>query len=241
MCFENPHEFLGINTQEELAHAEKKIQKAIKKRHMQNGVHFVSPKQSRVDYDVQIAAGATIEAGVHLKGNTQIATHCYLEPGVIIKNSILEEGVLVKAYSYLEDSYVSAHASIGPFAHLRPGSSLGEGAKVGNFVELKKTKLGKGSKANHLSYLGDAEIGEDVNIGAGTITCNYDGVLKFKTVIEDKVFIGSDSQLVAPVKISKGAYIGAGTTVTHDVPAGALALSRTPQVDVVDYKKNKKG
>jgi bifunctional UDP-N-acetylglucosamine pyrophosphorylase/glucosamine-1-phosphate N-acetyltransferase len=147
----------------------------------------------------------------------------------VIGNSVVGDGVLVRPGTIMEDSRVGAGATIGPYSHLRPGSEIGDGAHVGNFVETKKIKLGKGSKANHLSYLGDAEIGEGVNIGAGTITCNYDGVNKHKTIIEDGVFIGSDSTLVAPIKIGHGAYVAAGSSITEDVPADSLALGRARQ------------
>ncbi|MCE9624110.1 MAG: NTP transferase domain-containing protein [Deltaproteobacteria bacterium] len=175
--------------------------------------------------------------GVQLLGNTQVGRSCHIGPGSILINARLGEGVQVKAYSHLEDCTVKSGAVIGPFARLRPASIVEEEAHVGNFVELKKTRLGKGSKANHLSYLGDAVIGRGVNIGAGTITCNYDGKNKFQTYLEDGVFVGSDTQLVAPVKVGKGAYIGAGTTVTMDVPAGSLAISRVPQRNIPGYKK----
>jgi bifunctional UDP-N-acetylglucosamine pyrophosphorylase/glucosamine-1-phosphate N-acetyltransferase len=166
---------------------------------------------------------------VQLLGSTKIGADCRIRSYSVIGNSVLGDRVTVRPGTIMEDSHVGAGAVLGPYSHLRPGSDVGEGAHVGNFVETKKIKLGKGSKANHLSYLGDAEIGEGVNIGAGTITCNYDGVNKHKTVIEDGVFIGSDSTLVAPVTIGRGAYVAAASCITEDVPADALALGRSRQ------------
>jgi bifunctional UDP-N-acetylglucosamine pyrophosphorylase/glucosamine-1-phosphate N-acetyltransferase len=158
----------------------------------------------------------------------------------VIQNSQIGNGVLVRPGCVLDDAKVESGAVLGPYSHLRPGSEIGEGAHVGNFVETKKIRLGKGSKANHLTYLGDAEIGAGVNIGAGTITCNYDGVHKHQTVIADGVFVGSDSTLVAPVKIGKGAYIGAASCITDDVPAESLALGRAKQVVKEDWVKKKR-
>ena len=148
-----------------------------------------------------------------------------------IVNSIVDDGATINNFCVIIDSHVSSGAQVGPFAHLRPQSDVGEDARVGNFVELKKTRLGRGSKANHLAYLGDATIGDNVNIGAGTITCNYDGTMKHATVIEDGAFIGSDSQLIAPVRVGKGAYIAAGSSITDDVPSDALAIARGKQVN----------
>src|SRR5208282_5968300 len=161
---------------------------------------------------------------------TRIGTACRVRSYSVIRDSKIGDGVIIRTGCVMEESRVSAGAVIGPYSHLRPGSEIGEGAHVGNFVETKKIKLGKGSKANHLTYLGDADIGEDVNIGAGTITCNYDGTNKFKTIIEDGVFIGSDSTLVAPVTIKKGAYVAAASCITKDVAEDSLALGRAHQI-----------
>jgi bifunctional UDP-N-acetylglucosamine pyrophosphorylase/glucosamine-1-phosphate N-acetyltransferase len=182
-----------------------------------------------IDSDVEVGADTVIEPFVQLLGSTKIGADCRIRSYSVIGNSVIGDRVTVKPGTIVEDSRIGAGAVLGPYSHLRPGSDVGEGAHVGNFVETKKIKLGKGSKANHLSYLGDAEIGEGVNIGAGTITCNYDGVNKHKTVIEDGVFIGSDSTLVAPVKIGHGAYVAAASCITEDVPADALALGRSRQ------------
>ena len=165
----------------------------------------------------------------NLLGKTRIGTGCRVRSYSVIRDSEIGDGVLVRPGCIMEGARVAAGAVVGPYSHLRPGSEIGEGAHVGNFVETKKIKLGKGSKANHLTYLGDAEIGAGVNIGAGTITCNYDGVNKHTTVIEDGAFIGSDSTLVAPVRVGKGAYVGAASCITSDVPEDALAVARGQQ------------
>jgi bifunctional UDP-N-acetylglucosamine pyrophosphorylase/glucosamine-1-phosphate N-acetyltransferase len=197
------------------------------------------PARLRIDVDVRVGADSELGPGVELRGRCQIGARCRIETGSILTDVTLGDGVHVRPYSVLSEATVQADAIIGPFSHLRPGSDIGEGAHVGNFVETKQTRLGRGSKANHLAYLGDAEIGAAVNVGAGTITCNYDGHKKHKTIIEDGVFIGSDTQLVAPVRVGANATIGAGTTVTEDVPAGALALTRPPQVVKEGYAARK--
>jgi len=175
-------------------------------------------------------ADTEIGPGVELRGGTRIGSGCRIEAGSILSAATVGDGVHIRPYCVLAQCTVGPGAVVGPFAHLRPGTELAEGVHIGNFVETKKARLGKGSKANHLTYLGDAELGAGVNVGAGTITCNYDGVAKQKTVIEDGVFIGSDTQLVAPVTVGAGAYIGAGSTITKDVPPGALAVGRAQQV-----------
>ncbi|MBF0517914.1 MAG: bifunctional N-acetylglucosamine-1-phosphate uridyltransferase/glucosamine-1-phosphate acetyltransferase, partial [Nitrospirae bacterium] len=186
-----------------------------------------------------IGRDTVIYPNVILEGTTVIGQACTIYPNVRIINSTLEHDVVVKDSTLIEDSTIDAGAAVGPFAHLRPGAAVGKKAKVGNFVEIKKSTLGVNTKASHLSYIGDATVGDNVNIGAGTITCNYDGVNKFKTVIEDGVFIGSDSQLVAPVTIGKGAFVGAGSTITQNVPEGALSISRVRQRTIVDWVKAK--
>jgi bifunctional UDP-N-acetylglucosamine pyrophosphorylase/glucosamine-1-phosphate N-acetyltransferase len=181
-----------------------------------------------------------IEPFVQLLGGTRIGSDCRIRSYSVIQNSEIGDQVLVRPGSVLDEARVGSGAIIGPYSHLRPGSEIGEGAHVGNFVETKKIKLGKGSKANHLTYLGDAEIGAGVNVGAGTITCNYDGVHKHKTEIGDNVFVGSDSTLVAPVKIGKGAYIGAASCITEDVPEDSLALGRARQTTKEGWAKSKR-
>jgi bifunctional UDP-N-acetylglucosamine pyrophosphorylase/glucosamine-1-phosphate N-acetyltransferase len=189
---------------------------------------------------VQIGVDTVIEPYVQLLGQTNIGQGCRIRSYSVIRNSQIGAGVTVRYGSILDEAKVAAGALIGPYSHLRPGSEIGEGAHVGNFVETKKIKLGKGSKANHLTYLGDAEIGAGVNIGAGTITCNYDGVNKHKTIIGDNVFVGSDSTLVAPVKIEKGAYVAAASCITDDVPEDALALGRARQTTKPGWVKQKR-
>ena len=188
------------------------------------------PVTGDIDADVEVGPDTVIEPFVQLIGKTKIGADCRIRSYSVITNCEIGDGVLIRPGCILEDSVVRNRAQLGPYSHLRPGSDIGEGAHVGNFVETKKTRLGKGSKANHLTYLGDAEIGEGVNVGAGTITCNYDGVNKHVTTIEDGAFIGSDTTLVAPIRIGKGAYVGAGSCITEDVPDDALALGRGRQV-----------
>ncbi len=222
-------EVLGSNTRAEMMVLDARLRLAKCRELLENGVTIFYPHTCVIDSDVEVGADTVIEPFVQLLGSTKIGADCRIRSYSVIGNSVIGDRVTVKPGTIMEDSRVSAGAVIGPYSHLRPGSDVGEGAHVGNFVETKKIKLGKGSKANHLSYLGDAEIGEGVNIGAGTITCNYDGVNKHKTVIEDGVFIGSDSTLVAPVRIGRGAYVAAASCITEDVPADALALGRARQ------------
>jgi len=228
---DRPDEALGINSRVDLANAEKTVRRRINTRLMESGVTVLDPDTTYIGAGVMIGRDTVVHPGNHITGNTVIGTGCVLMPGNIITDSTLKDGVVVKGYSTVSESCVDEGASIGPFAHLRPGSRVGKDARVGNFVELKKTLMAEGAKASHLSYLGDAVIGRDVNIGAGTITCNYDGFDKYQTVIEDGVFVGSDTQLVAPVKVGRGAVIAAGSTITADVPGDALAISRVPQTN----------
>jgi bifunctional UDP-N-acetylglucosamine pyrophosphorylase/glucosamine-1-phosphate N-acetyltransferase len=196
---------------------------------MAAGVSVYRPETCVIDPDVEIGADTILEPFVQLLGRTRIGSDCRIRSFSIISNSLIADNVLVRPGCIIDQSSVAAGAQLGPYSHIRPGSEIGEGAHVGNFVETKKTRLGRGSKANHLTYLGDSEIGPGVNIGAGTITCNYDGVDKHVTIIEEGAFIGSDSTLVAPVRIGKGAYVAAGSTITDPVPADALALGRSRQ------------
>jgi len=226
----NPSEVLGGNTRAELADIDQQMRLAKCRQLMADGVTIFYPATCVIDADVEIAADTVIEPYVQLLGNTRIGTACRVRSYCVIRDSVIGDGVIIRPGCVMEEARVSAGAVVGPYSHLRPGSEIGDGAHVGNFVETKKVKLGKGSKANHLTYLGDAEIGAGVNIGAGTITCNYDGVHKHKTVIDDGVFIGSDSTLVAPVRVSKGAYVGAASCITEDVPEDSLAIGRARQV-----------
>ena len=222
-------EVLGSNTRAETIVLDARLRLAKCRELLEQGVTIFYPHTCVIDSDVEVGADTVIEPFVQLLGCTKIGADCRIRSYSVITNSLIGERVTVRPGTIMEDSRVGAGAVLGPYSHLRPGSDVGEGAHVGNFVETKKIKMGKGSKANHLSYLGDAEIGEDVNIGAGTITCNYDGVNKHQTVIEDGAFIGSDSTLVAPVKIGRGAYVAAASCITEDVPADALALGRARQ------------
>ena len=223
-------EVLGANTIAELVALDATMRAATASRLMAAGVTIFRPETCVIDAGVEVAPDTVIESFVQLLGRTRIGSDCLIRSYTVIENCALGDKVLIRQSCVLADSTVAGGAKIGPFAHLRPGSEIGEDAHVGNFVETKKAKLGKGAKANHLTYLGDAEVGEKTNIGAGVITCNYDGVHKHKTRIGKGVFVGSDSTLVAPVAIEDGAYIGAGSCITKDVPAGALAVGRSRQI-----------
>jgi len=206
-----------------------------------SGVTVRDPQTTYVDEDVEVGPGTVLYPGVILESGTVIGDGCTIHARVRITRCRLAESVVVLDGSILEDSVVGEDAAIGPYARLRPGSDIGARAKVGNFVETKATRLGAGSKASHLTYLGDAVIGDNVNIGAGTITCNYDGETKERTIIEDGAFIGSNVALVAPVTIGAGAYVGAGSTITEDVPAGALAVGRGRQVTKDGWVADRRG
>ncbi len=222
-------ELIGINTRKELSCAESIMRQRINEALMLEGITMINPDNTYIEKDVKIGRDTVIYPGVCIEGRSTIGGGCIIYHNVRILNSVVGDRVIIKDSSVIEDSIIKEGAVIGPFAHLRPGTEIERNVKIGNFVEVKKSIIGEGTKAMHLSYIGDAEIGRNVNIGAGTITCNYDGFKKHKTIIEDNVFIGSDTQLVAPVKVSSGAYIGAGSTITKDVPPDCLALSRTPQ------------
>jgi bifunctional UDP-N-acetylglucosamine pyrophosphorylase / glucosamine-1-phosphate N-acetyltransferase len=219
----------GVNDRFDLALAEATLMRRRNEALMRSGVSMRFPESVFVSADALVEPGASIGANVELRGRTKVESGASVDAGSILTDVVVHEGARVLPYTVATKSVIGPRAQVGPFAHLREKTELGPEAKVGNFTETKKTTLGRGSKVNHLSYVGDGEIGEDVNIGAGTIFCNYDGVNKHTTVLEDGVFIGSDSQLVAPVRVGKGAYVASGTTVTHDVPADALALSRVKQ------------
>ncbi len=222
-------EALGINSRAELARAGEILRHRKLRALMESGVTVVDPATTWVEPQVRVGADTTLLPMTTLEGETRIGRKCRLGPMVRVRSSSIGGSVLVTDSCVIESSKVADHCRIGPFTHLRPGSELARGVKVGNFVEVKGSRIGKGSKAGHLSYIGNAAVGEGVNIGAGTITCNYDGVKKWRTVIEDGVFVGSNTELVAPVRIGRGALVGAGSTITRDVPPGTLALSRAPQ------------
>ncbi|MFQ5455794.1 MAG: bifunctional UDP-N-acetylglucosamine diphosphorylase/glucosamine-1-phosphate N-acetyltransferase GlmU [Nitrospirota bacterium] len=237
---DTPEIVLGINNRIDLAFADKVLRRRVLERHMLEGVTIISPETTFIDKDVKIGMDTIIYPNTYIEGKTDVGRECIICPNTMINNSRLGERVVIKNSSVVTDSVIEDDVSIGPFSHLRPGSTLKKRVKIGNFVEVKKTEVGEGSKANHLTYLGDTIIGRGVNIGAGTITCNYDGENKFQTIIEDDVFVGSDTQLIAPVKIGKGAMIGAGSTISKEVPPDSLALSRTKQVNI-KRKKGKRG
>jgi bifunctional UDP-N-acetylglucosamine pyrophosphorylase/glucosamine-1-phosphate N-acetyltransferase len=236
----DPIEAVGVNSRSELATVEAEIQRRVIATLMRDGVTFRNPATVVIDSTVAIGADSVVYPFVTIEGTSTIGQRCVIEPGVHLVNVTVGDDVHLKTGTVAEDAVIESEAVVGPYAHLRPGSKLGRHVKVGNFVETKKAVFGEGSKASHLSYIGDADIGANVNIGAGTITCNYDGVNKHKTVLEDGVFIGSDTQLVAPVTVGRGAYVGAGSTITKDVPPDALALSRVPQKNVEGWATRKK-
>lgn len=222
-------EILGSNTRAEMMDLDALLRLAKCRQLLSEGVTIFYPQTCVIDSDVEVGADTVIEPFVQLLGTTKIGSDCRIRSYSVIRNSEIGGNVTVNPGTIMDDARVAANAMVGPYSRLRPGSDIGEGAHVGNFVETKKIKLGKGSKANHLTYLGDAEIGEGVNVGAGTITCNYDGANKHKTVIEDGAFIGSDATLVAPVRVGRGAYVAAASCITEDVPADSLALGRARQ------------
>ena len=229
-----PEEALGINTRVHLAEAERVLRRRINERLMRAGVTIVDPATTYVDEGVVVGQDTTIRPNSHLRGETRVGGRCTIGPNSVIEDSTIGDGCSVLA-SVVEEAVMEDGSDIGPFGHLRTGARVCEGAHVGNFGELKRSTLGPGAKMGHFSYLGDAEVGAGANVGAGTITCNYDGERKHKTVIEEGAFIGSDTMLVAPVRVGKGAKTGAGAVVTHDVPAGSLAYGVPARVfDVED-------
>ncbi|MGH9501879.1 MAG: bifunctional UDP-N-acetylglucosamine diphosphorylase/glucosamine-1-phosphate N-acetyltransferase GlmU [Terriglobales bacterium] len=236
----NAYEVLGGNTRAELSEIDQHMRLAKCRQLMDQGVTILFPQTCVIDSDVEVGADTVIEPNVQLRGTTRVGSDTRIGSYSVILSCEIGDNVLVQTGCVLEHSVVKTRASLGPYSHLRPGCEICEDAHVGNFVELKKTRLGKGSKANHLTYLGDTEVGEKVNVGAGTITCNYDGVNKHKTIIEDGVFVGSDSILVAPIRIGKGAYVAAATCVTEDVPPDSLALGRARQIVKEGWAKEKR-
>ncbi len=228
----------GVNSQRELAMATKKVFREKADQLMDQGVILMDPESTYVEDSVQVGAGTTLFPNVFLRGTTTIGEMCVVEPNSWLTNAEVGNHVHIKAGSYLQDCQVENKCEIGPYAHLRPKTELAESVKIGNFVELKNTKMDKGSQAKHLTYLGDAEVGEGTNIGCGTITCNYSAdKKKYKTIIGKNAFIGSDSQFVAPVQVGDGAIVGSGSTITKDVPSHALAVARAKQVVKENYAK----
>jgi bifunctional UDP-N-acetylglucosamine pyrophosphorylase / glucosamine-1-phosphate N-acetyltransferase len=233
-------ELIGINTRVELAQAAREMRRRINREWMLKGITMIDPETTYIDADVRLAADTVLHPNVHLEGECMIGGSVTIYPNCRITNSWINVGCVIYENTSIDSSHLESGVKIGPFARVRPDTVLGSGVRIGNFVELKKTSVGDGSKANHLSYLGDAVIGKNVNIGAGTITCNYDGEKKYKTVIEDEVFVGSDTQLVAPVSVGKGAYIAAGSSITEDVPPDSLAIARSRQTNKQGWAKEKK-
>ena len=225
-------EVSGINDRVELAAVAVAARRRINETWMREGVTMLAPEQTFIDADVgPIGRDVWLGSGVHLRGKTRVGDRARIDAGSVLTDTEVAANVYIKPYSMLAEAVIGPEAEIGPFTHCRPGTRLDQKAKLGNFVETKKTHLMAGAKANHLAYLGDASVGARANIGAGTITCNYDGFSKHKTIIEEGAFIGSDSQLVAPVTVGRNAYVGSGTTVTKDVPRSSLALARARQVN----------
>ncbi len=248
LLVENAEEAMGINDRVQLSEADAIMRLRINEVHQRAGVTLVDPSATYIEPDVLIGSETLIHPGVHLRGQTTIGSGCVIEPGVVVTDCTIADRVHLKPGSVLSESSLGNDCAVGPMAHLRPGTVLTGNNKIGNFVETKKAVLGEKSQASHLTYIGDATLGKNVNIGCGTITCNYDGVNKHQTTIEDDVFVGSDTQFVAPVTIGRGSLIGAGSTITKDVPADALAITRSEQKNIAGWairnrqklQKNKK-
>ncbi|KAB7664947.1 bifunctional UDP-N-acetylglucosamine diphosphorylase/glucosamine-1-phosphate N-acetyltransferase GlmU [Bacillus sp. B1-b2] len=233
---EDFNETIGVNDRVALSEAEAIMRKRINEFHMRNGVTIIDPLNTYIEASVTIKEDTVILPGSTLAGMTTIESNCIIGPNTEINNCLVGDNTAIKQ-SVASDSRIGSHVNIGPFAHIRPASVIDDEVKIGNFVEIKKAEMGKGSKASHLSYIGDAKVGSDVNIGCGTITVNYDGENKFLTTIEDGAFIGCNSNLIAPVHIGKGAYVAAGSTITDDVPSDALSIARARQINKENYKR----
>lgn len=234
LCIEDVAETIGVNDRLALAEAERLMRERILKRHMLNGVTILDPGHTYIESEVEIGMDTIIYPGSILRGRTVIGEDCVIGPNAELSNSRIGDAVKIR-YAVLEDASVDSRTSVGPYAYLRPGTAVGSDVKIGDFVELKNAKVGNGSKVPHLSYVGDAEVGEHVNIGCGAITANFDGVNKSRTIIKDHAFIGSNSNLIAPVTIGEGAYVVAGSTITHDVPDDAMAIARERQTNKLGY------
>ena len=230
-------EVTGINDRVQLAYLERKYQHDMLKHLMENGVTLIDPTRVDIRGEVDIASDVEIDVNVILEGRVSIATNVRIGAGCILKNCQIDEGTALHPYTVIEDAVIGKHCQLGPFARIRPGTELKDRAKLGNFVEVKKAVIGEGSKVNHLTYVGDAELGRDVNVGAGTITCNYDGVNKHKTIIGDNVFIGSNAVLVAPVTLETGAFVAAGSTITKTVPGNSLGVGRSRQTNIDSWQR----
>jgi bifunctional UDP-N-acetylglucosamine pyrophosphorylase/glucosamine-1-phosphate N-acetyltransferase len=238
----DPAEVMGINTRAELAQAEEILAERVRQHWMTEGVTIQDPGSVFIEPSVRIGKDTVLYPNCYLRGETIIGEGCRIGPQVEISDSQIGKGVQIRFCTMITESTIEAGAIVGPFSHLRPHCYLEKGAKIGNFVEVKKSRIGQGTKANHLSYIGDSDLGKGVNIGAGTITCNYDGFNKHRTIIEDEVFVGSNTALVAPVTVGKGAVVGAGATITKDIPPYALAVGRAKQKGIKRWvtKRDKK-
>ena len=237
----SPIEVQGVNDKKQLSELERSFQKNQAEKLLEKGVTIVDPKRFDLRGSLQTGKDCLIDINCVFEGDVRIGNDVHIEPNCIIKDSCVEDGVRIKANSIIENSEISMNAIVGPFARLRPGSKIMAKAKVGNFVEIKNSQIGLNSKVNHLAYVGDSLLGSEVNIGAGTITCNYDGADKHQTIIDSNVFVGSNSTLVAPVHIRDGAFIGAGSTITSEVPVDSLGIGRARQKNITGWKKpNKK-
>ncbi len=236
----SPFEVMGVNTRAQLAELERHFQRTQAERLMEQGVALLDPSRFDLRGEIEVGRDVIIDVNVVLEGRIRVGNRVTIGPNVCIRDADIADDVIILPNCVIEDAVIGKGARIGPFARLRPETTLAEDVHIGNFVEVKKSKVEAGSKINHLSYVGDTDVGRGVNIGAGTITCNYDGANKHRTVIGDDVFIGSDTQLIAPVRVGDGATIGAGTTLTQDAPAGELTLSRAPQVTIPNWQRPKK-
>jgi bifunctional UDP-N-acetylglucosamine pyrophosphorylase/glucosamine-1-phosphate N-acetyltransferase len=234
-------EVAGVNSREELALLERAYQNARARELLAAGVSLADLWRTDVRGELACGTEVSIDVNCVFEGRVQLGDRVRIGPNCVLRDVSVGPDTEIHAFSLLQDAEVGARCRVGPYARLRPGAKLGEDVHVGNFVEVKASRMGPGSKANHLAYVGDAEVGARVNIGAGTITCNYDGANKHRTVIEDDCFIGSDATLVAPVRIARGSYIGAGSTISEDTPAGKLTLARARQVTVAGWKPPRKG
>lgn len=233
-------ELLGVNDLEQLVEAERVLRSRLLSSWMKDGVRLLDPASVYADVTVVCEPGAVLGPNVTLTGSTSVGSGTVVEAGCVLKDARVEGGAEIKAYSYLENAVVRAGAHVGPFARLRPGADIGEECKIGNFVEVKKARFGRGAKASHLAYIGDAEIGAEANLGCGFITCNYDGVNKHKTVVGEGAFVGSDVQAIAPIEIGRDSYVASGTTLTRNVPPGALAIGRVKQENKEGYAERLK-
>jgi bifunctional UDP-N-acetylglucosamine pyrophosphorylase/glucosamine-1-phosphate N-acetyltransferase len=237
---EDPWEVAGVNSTHELAVLERVCQGREARRLLDAGVTLADPARIDVRGALECGRDVSIDVNCVFEGRVRLGDNVRVGPNCVLKNVSIGAGTEVLAFSHLDDAEIGEHCRVGPFARLRPGVNLAEGVHIGNFVEVKASRLGAGSKANHLSYIGDSEVGRRVNVGAGTITCNYDGAAKHRTVIEDDCFIGSDATLVAPVRIARGSYIGAGSTISKDTPPGQLTVARARQVSIPSWKPPRK-